>query len=107
MSKAVSKPVSAAFGPEVLAHVAKLARIALTEDEAKALGADLANIVGYVGMLARVPLDPAAQDDAPLVTLRADEPTPSLDVRDFAPAAPEMEDRAFVVPAFLGRGSGS
>lgn len=98
--------MSERFGADVLAHVSKLARISLTPEESEHLGADLARIVDYLAVLERVPVDAGLAGVAKPVSLRADEPRPSLTLAEFSKNAPEIEDGAFVVPAFLGAGKG-
>ncbi len=82
-------------------HVAKLARLALTEDEIERLGAQLDSILEAVGKVAELDLDdvPPTSHPLDLVNVLADDvPRPSLD-RDAALAnAPEADNGAFKVP---------
>ena len=82
-------------------HVAKLARLALTEDEIERLGAQLDSILEAVGKVAELDLEdvPPTSHPLDLVNVLADDvPRPSLG-RDAALAnAPEADNGAFKVP---------
>ena len=86
---------------EEVLHVAKLARLALTEDEIERLGAQLDSILEAVGKVAELDLDdvPPTSHPLDLVNVLADDvPRTSLD-RDAALAnAPEADNGAFKVP---------
>ena len=86
---------------EQVLHVAKLARLALTEDELERLEGQLGAILEAVGKVAELDLDDVPPTSHPLDlvnVLAEDEPRPSLD-RDVALAnAPAAEDGAFRVP---------
>jgi aspartyl-tRNA(Asn)/glutamyl-tRNA(Gln) amidotransferase subunit C len=86
---------------EQVLHVAKLARLALTEDELQRLEAQLGAILDAVGKVSELDLAdvPATSHPLDLVNVFAeDEPRPSLP-RDVALAnAPHAEDDAFRVP---------
>jgi aspartyl-tRNA(Asn)/glutamyl-tRNA(Gln) amidotransferase subunit C len=82
-------------------HVAKLARLALTEDELDRLGAQLDAILVAVSKVSELDLSDVPPTSHPLDlvnVLADDEPRPSLP-RDVALAnAPAPEDGAFRVP---------
>ena len=86
---------------EQVLHVAKLARLALTEDELERLEGQLGAILEAVGKVSELDLEdvPPTSHPLDLVNVFADDvPRPSLD-RDVALAnAPEAEDGAFKVP---------
>ncbi len=86
---------------EQVLHVAKLARLALTEDELERLEGQLGAILEAVGKVSELDLDDVPPTSHPLDLVNVfadDEPRPSLD-RDVALAnAPEAEDGAFKVP---------
>src|SRR3954467_12147092 len=88
-----------------VAHLARLARIAMTDEELDRLADELDVILGAVarvqkGTAADIPPTPHAR---PLRTvLRAEEPTPSLGADAALAAAPEAEDGRFRVPQILG-----
>lgn len=95
-------------------HVAKLASLSLSDEEADRLAADLARIVEYVAQLEQVDVsgvapmvscapDPRATahvrlDRAPW---RDDEPREGLSREDALSQAPRVEDEGFAVPAFV------
>jgi len=82
-------------------HVAKLARLALTEEEIERLGAQLDSILEAVGKVAELDLDDVPPTSHPLDLVNVfadDEPRPSLDRVDALANAPEAEDGAFKVP---------
>jgi aspartyl-tRNA(Asn)/glutamyl-tRNA(Gln) amidotransferase subunit C len=87
---------------EQVLHVARLARLELTEDEVERMAGELSSILGHIETITSLPLD-----DVPPTThvvevessLRADEPRPSLP-RDVALAcAPDVADDGFRVPS--------
>ncbi|TMK24876.1 MAG: Asp-tRNA(Asn)/Glu-tRNA(Gln) amidotransferase subunit GatC [Actinobacteria bacterium] len=90
-----------AISRDQVLHVAKLARLALTEDELERLEGQLGAILEAVGKVAELDLDDVPPTSHPLDlvnVLAEDEPRPSLD-RDVALAnAPAAEDGAFRVP---------
>ncbi|MFF8893004.1 Asp-tRNA(Asn)/Glu-tRNA(Gln) amidotransferase subunit GatC [Brevibacterium casei] len=96
---------SSAITPEQVAHLASLARIAMSEDELAALSGDLTTIVGNV---ARV--NEAAGEDVPATShpialtnvMRADEVGPTLSSERALAAAPAAADDKFLVPQILG-----
>ena len=86
---------------EQVLHVAKLARLALTDEEVERLGAQLAAILEAVSKVSELDLSDVPPTSHPLDLVNVlgdDEPRPSLG-RDAALAlAPDAEDRAFRVP---------
>ena len=86
---------------EEVLHVARLARLALTEEELERFDEQLSAILDAVGKVAELDLRDVPPTSHPLDLVNVfadDEPRPSLD-RDLALAnAPEAEDGAFKVP---------
>jgi aspartyl-tRNA(Asn)/glutamyl-tRNA(Gln) amidotransferase subunit C len=89
---------------EDVAHLARLARIAMTDDELDALAAQLDVILGAVARVQEV----AAADIPPTShslelsnVYRADEPVPSLGADAALAAAPAAEGGRFRVPRIL------
>jgi aspartyl-tRNA(Asn)/glutamyl-tRNA(Gln) amidotransferase subunit C len=85
---------------EVL-HVARLARLALTDEEVERLGAQLNAILEAVGKVAELDLDDVEPTAHPLELVNVwanDEPRPSLPVDEALANAPEREDGFFKVP---------
>jgi aspartyl-tRNA(Asn)/glutamyl-tRNA(Gln) amidotransferase subunit C len=86
---------------EQVLHVARLARLALTDEEVERLGSQLGAILDAVSKVSELDLSDVPPTAHPLDlvnVLAEDEPRPSLD-RDIALAnAPDVEDGAFRVP---------
>jgi aspartyl-tRNA(Asn)/glutamyl-tRNA(Gln) amidotransferase subunit C len=83
-------------------HVAKLAQLALTEEEIERFGAQLNAILEAVGKVSELDLSDVPPTSHPLNlsnVFAADEPRPSLPVADALANAPEREDGFFRVPA--------
>ena len=88
-----------------VAHVATLARLALTDAELDALTDDMAGILGQAEDMAALDLHdvPPTAHPLPLVNvLRADVPRPSLDRAEVLSMAPAAEADQFRVPRILG-----
>ncbi len=86
-------------------HVARLARLALTEEEVEALTHELGAILDHaaeVSALDTADVPPTAHP-LPLVNvLRPDEARPGVPRDEVLAEAPEAEDRRFRVPRILG-----
>jgi aspartyl-tRNA(Asn)/glutamyl-tRNA(Gln) amidotransferase subunit C len=85
-------------------YVAHLARLALTPDEEKKLGAQLGHILGYIEKLRELDVsnvEPTAHA-VPLVNVtRADEIRPSLPHEDALRNAPKKAGGLFIVPKIV------
>jgi len=85
-------------------RVAKLARLALSDDEADRMTSDLDHILAYVETLQEIDTDgiePTAHA-IPLATpMRPDRASPGIDPRLAVANAPEAVDTAFVVPKVI------
>ena len=94
-------PVTVIARDEVL-HVARLARLALGEDEIEPMARELSAVLDHVARIAELDLDDVAPTTHVVeVTgaLRADEPRPCLP-RDLALSqAPAVADGGFLVPS--------
>jgi len=91
--------------PEVVTHLASLARIALTDDEVARLTGELATIVDSVAKVSEVatPDVVATSHPIPLGTvMRADVPGPTLTADQALSGAPERDGDRFKVSAILG-----
>jgi len=87
---------------EVL-HVARLARLALTDDEIERLTGELDAILKAVGIVSELDLAEVDPTSHPLDLVNVwadDEPRPSLPLEDVLANAPEAEDGLFRVPAW-------
>jgi aspartyl-tRNA(Asn)/glutamyl-tRNA(Gln) amidotransferase subunit C len=85
---------------EVL-HVARLARLALTDEEVERLGAQLSAILEAVGKVSELDLEGVEPTAHPLDLVNVwadDEPRPSLPVEDALANAPDLEADFFKVP---------
>jgi len=83
-------------------HVARLARLALREDEIERLQEQLNAILEAVGKVSELDLADVPPTSHPLALVNvfgADEPRPSLPLEDALANAPEREDDFFRVPA--------
>ena len=84
-------------------HVARLARLQLSDDELERYAAELSKVVdwidkiGELGDLEGVP--PTSHVVDVENRLRADEPTPSLPVEEALQSAPDAGDGGFRVPS--------
>ena len=86
-------------------HVAKLSRLALTDDEVEHLARELGGILGHVADIEALDLDdvPPTAHPLPLENVfRADEVRESLDRAEVLAQAPAAEDDRFRVPRILG-----
>ena len=87
---------------EVL-HVARLARLALTDDEVERLTGELGAILDAVGIVSELDLAEVEPTSHPLDLVNVwadDEPRPSLPLEDVLANAPEAEEGLFRVPAW-------
>jgi aspartyl-tRNA(Asn)/glutamyl-tRNA(Gln) amidotransferase subunit C len=88
-----------------VAHLARLARIAMTDDELDHLAGQLDVILGAVARVQEVAAEhiPPTSHAVPLTNVyRADEPRQSLGADHALAAAPAAEDERFRVPQILG-----
>ena len=97
--------MSSRLSPSDVQHVAQLARLALSDDEAERFTEQLTVILDHAQDVAALDLEgvPPTAHPLPLVNvLRADEVRPSLDRDEVLAQAPAAEDRRFRVPRILG-----
>jgi aspartyl-tRNA(Asn)/glutamyl-tRNA(Gln) amidotransferase subunit C len=86
---------------EVL-HVARLARLALDEDEIEPMARELSAVLDHVAKISELDLDnvpPTSHVVEVTGGLRADEPRPSLPREVALAQAPEVSDEGFLVPS--------
>jgi aspartyl-tRNA(Asn)/glutamyl-tRNA(Gln) amidotransferase subunit C len=82
-------------------HVARLARLALTDDEVERLGRELNAILEAVGKVSELDLESVEPTSHPLALVNVwaqDEPRPCLPVEDALANAPERAGNFFRVP---------
>ncbi len=87
---------------EEVLHVARLARLALSEDEIEPMARELSAVLEHIARIGELDLEnvaPTAHVVEVTDALRADEPRPSL-AREVALAqAPAVSDDGFAVPS--------
>ena len=89
---------------EEVLHIARLARLGLTEDEVNRLGEQLSNILENFEILQQVDtsdVPPTAQSIALQNVMRNDEVAPSLSPSEILANAPRKEGDCFRVRAVL------
>ena len=87
--------------PELVKYLESLARITLSEEEEKKVGAELGDILAYIDMLNELDTDgvEAMSHCFPLTNvMREDEGAPSMSPDEITANAPESSDGSFVVP---------
>jgi aspartyl-tRNA(Asn)/glutamyl-tRNA(Gln) amidotransferase subunit C len=97
--------MTAAITRDEVAHLARLARLALTDDELDHLAGQLDVIVSSVARVADVAADdiPPTSHPLPLTNvMRDDEVRPGLTQDEALAGAPAAEDGRFRVPRILG-----
>lgn len=91
--------------PADVAHVAKLARLDVTEEEVDLFAEQLAAVLDHaadVAALDTAGVPPTAHPLPLKNVLRTDEPRPSLDRDEVLAMAPDAEEGRFRVPRILG-----
>ncbi len=91
--------------PDDVAHVARLARLHLTDDELVTFTGQLDAVLGHAADVEALDLDdvPPTSHPYPLTNvLRDDVVTSSLDRAEVLAQAPAVEDNQFKVPPVLG-----
>ena len=97
--------MGASISPDDVAHVARLARLDLTDDELERFTGQLGAVLEHAADIAALDIAdvPPTAHPLPLTNvLRADEPVPSLDRDEVLAQAPAVEDGRFQVPRILG-----
>ena len=93
-----------AIGPAQVAHVARLARLELSQEELARYTGQLASVLEYAAELAELEVGDLEPMSHPLPlsnVLREDEPGPTLERDEVLAAAPAVEDGRFRVPRIL------
>jgi aspartyl-tRNA(Asn)/glutamyl-tRNA(Gln) amidotransferase subunit C len=93
---------------DLVRHVARLARIALTDEEVPAMARELARILDHVAAVQGVAVEggeeTAAVPPVPTAALRDDVVRPGLDRKEVLANAPDHDDVFLAVPRVLGEG---
>ena len=87
---------------EQVLHVARLARLRLSDEEVETMVGELSGIFEHIERISELDLDgvPATTHVVEVANaLRADEPTPSLDRDTILAQAPATQDGGFLVPS--------
>jgi aspartyl-tRNA(Asn)/glutamyl-tRNA(Gln) amidotransferase subunit C len=93
--------VTSSLTRDDVVHVARLARLELTEVEVELFTAQLRTVLDHAADVASLDLshlEPSSHPIALQNVLRADEPRPSLDRDEVLAVAPAVEDHRFRVP---------
>lgn len=93
-----------ALSPDEVRHVARLARLAVSDEEVEALSPQLSDILGYaeqVGEVAAADVPPTTHPFALTNVTRPDERRPSSSRDDILAAAPAVEQDRFSVPRIV------
>lgn len=91
-------------------HVAKLARLHVTDAEVPAYAAKLGQVLGYVAMLQELDVtgvEPLTHALDQVNVLREDVAQPGLPVEAALMNAPDRDDVYFAVPKVIGDGGGA
>jgi aspartyl-tRNA(Asn)/glutamyl-tRNA(Gln) amidotransferase subunit C len=88
-------------------HVARLASLSLSDEEAARFGGDLAKILAYVAQLDELDtteVPPTAHIQLDRLPVRDDELRPCLSHEDALAQAPSVDGEGFAVPTFVESG---
>ena len=83
-------------------HVARLARLELTDEEVEVMAAELSKVLDHIEKIRELDLEgvpPTSHVVDVVNALRADEPEPCLPVEEALRSAPEPVDGGFGVPS--------
>jgi aspartyl-tRNA(Asn)/glutamyl-tRNA(Gln) amidotransferase subunit C len=83
-------------------HVARLARLELSDEEVERMASELSHVLDHIEKIRELDLDgvrPKTHVTEAAGPLRADEPTPCLDRAKVLEAAPEPVEGGFGVPS--------
>ena len=87
---------------EQVLHVARLARLELTDEEVERMSGELSKVLGYIEKIDELDLDGVRRprtSSTSRTSLRADEPRPSLPREVALASAPDAADGGFRVPS--------
>ena len=87
---------------EQVLHVARLARLQLTDEEVERMAGELSKILGHIDTINELDLEgvpPTSHVVEVANALRADEPRPCLDREVVLAAAPARTEEGFLVPS--------
>lgn len=102
---AAANDEAVAISRDEVAHLARLSRLALGDDELDTYATQLDSILAHVAQIAEVAADdvpPTAHPAALANVLRPDEVVPGLSTEQALSGAPKVEQDRFAVPRILG-----
>ena len=88
--------------PDEVLHVARLARLALSDEEIEPMARELSAVLDHIAKIGELELDdvpPTSHVVEVTGALRADEPRPSLPREVAFDQAPDVGDDGFLVPS--------
>src|SRR3984957_3538969 len=106
VSRSLGFSVVSQISRDEVAHLARLARLALTDDELDHYAGQLAPILTHVGQIQAVDVTGVEPTDNPLKAVnvtRPDQTAPCLTQQQALAEAPEALDGRFAVPQILGK----
>ena len=89
-------------------HVAKLARLRLSDEQLERYRGQLSAVLDYVAKISELDVngvEPMAHPTDISNRLDADEPEPAMDVEKLLAIAPQIQDRFIAVPKVLDTGA--
>jgi len=104
-SSSGGEAASAVLGKAEVAHVARLARLALSEEELERFTAQLGSVLAHAADVAALDLASVRPTAHPLPlrnVFRPDAPRPGLDRAEVLAVAPDVENGRFRVPRIVG-----
>ncbi|MBB5911755.1 aspartyl-tRNA(Asn)/glutamyl-tRNA(Gln) amidotransferase subunit C [Nocardia transvalensis] len=95
-----------AISRDEVAHLARLSRLALTDEELDRYAGQLDSILSHVQVISEVAADvPATASPNPMTNVtRPDTVVPCLTPEQALSGAPAVEEQRFMVPQILGEG---
>lgn len=93
-----------ALTPDQVAHIARLARLALTEEESAVYATQLSQILDHAAKVKEIDTSKVPPTSHPVRlanVMRKDEPRLGLGPKDVLGEAPEAEDAMFKVPRIM------
>ena len=97
--------ITSSLSSDDVVHVARLARLDLTEEEVELFTTQLRTVLDHAADVASLDLSHLEPSSRPIAlenVLRSDEPRPSLDRDEVLAVAPAVEDHRFRVPRIGG-----
>lgn len=93
------------ISPETIRHIAKLSRIALSQEEVTLFSAEVGEVLGYIDSLSEVDttnISPSFHAVSASNAFREDVVGEMFSQEESVQNASEHEDRAFIVPRIIG-----